>query len=149
MGFFYSVVRAQAMNSVLDLGKENLYEALEGNPEELKALFRARVSGWGKTYAHEEEMTVGLFSDLEQKIEPYVAFSLLSEVVDLAETEDDFDGFNCALDLASSLVVASGTTEIPGALQAKFAALESKAVRFGGEPVDSIAVIRGHYRNAL
>lgn len=94
-------------------------------------------------------MTVGLFSDLEQKIEPYVAFSLLSEVVDLAETEDDFDGFNCALDLASSLVVASGTTEISGALQAKFAALESKAVRFGGKPVDSIAVIWGYYRNAL
>ncbi|WP_432720089.1 hypothetical protein R0381_003445 [Jeongeupia wiesaeckerbachi] len=137
------------MSSILDLGKEHLHEALEGNPEELKALFRARVSGWGKTYAHEEEMTVGLFNDLEQKIEPYVAFSLLSEVVELAASEEDFDGFNCALDLASSLVVASGTTEIPGALQAKFSALESKAVSFGGEPVDSIAVIRGHYRNAL
>lgn len=137
------------MSSILDLGKEHLHEALEGNPEELKALFRARVSGWGKTYCHEEEMTVGLFSDLEQKIEPYVAFSLLSGVVELAASEEDFDGFNCALDLASSLVVASGTTEISGALQAKFSALESRAVSFGGEPVDSIAVIRGHYRNAL
>lgn len=137
------------MNSVLALGKEHLYEALKGNPEELKALFRIRVSGWGKTYAHEEEMTVGLFSDLEQMIEPYIAFYFLSEVVDLAESEENFDSFNCALGLASSLVIASGTTEIPRALQAKFSALESKAVRFGGEPVDSIAVIRRHYRNAL
>lgn len=137
------------MSSILDLGKERLYEALEGNPEELIALFRARVAGWGKTYAHEEEMTVGLFSDLEQKIEPYVAFSLLSEVIELAESEEDFNGFNCALDLASSLVLASETTEIPMDLLAKFSVLESKAVSFGGEPVDSITLIRGHYRNAL
>ncbi|WP_417069862.1 hypothetical protein [Niveibacterium terrae] len=137
------------MSSILDLGKEHLYEAQQGNPEELKALFRARVLGWGKTYAHEEEMTVGLFGDLEQKIEPYVAFYLLSEVVELATSEEDFDGFSCALDLVSSLVAASETTEIPGVLQEKFSALESKAKRFGGEPVYSIAVIRAHYRNVL
>ncbi|MBM5572940.1 MULTISPECIES: hypothetical protein [Deefgea] len=137
------------MNSIHELGKEHLQQALQGKPEALSALFHARVSGWGKIYAHEEEMTVGLFSDLEQKIEPAIAFSLLSNVVELAESAADFDRFNCALDLMSSLVIASETTEIPLALQTQFSAVENKALRFGGEPCDSIAVIRKHYRNEL
>lgn len=107
------------------------------------------MAGWGATYAHEEEMTVGLFSDLEEYIEPHVAFSLLQETVRLALVEEEFDGFNCALDLASSLVSATLTTEIPESLRAAFSELERKAMVFGGEPTQNIAVIRSHYRNAL
>lgn len=36
------------MHSIHALGKQHLRETLEGNPKELKALFDAGVSGWGK-----------------------------------------------------------------------------------------------------
>ena len=137
------------MGTILDLGKEHLSQALAGDVEAFAALFRCRVAGWGKTYAHEEEMTVGLFSDLEQKVEPFVAFALVPEAVEIAASADDFDSFNCALDLVASLVVASETTEIPPRLQAKLPELERKANAFGREPVSSVSLIRAHYRNAL
>jgi hypothetical protein len=94
-------------------------------------------------------MTVGLFSDLEQKVEPFVAFALVAEAVEIAASADDFDSFNCALDLVASLVVASETTEIPPRLQEKFPELERKANAFGREPVSSVSLIRAHYRNAF
>lgn len=143
------IVNAQAMGSILDLGKEHLPHAIAGDVEALAALFQCRVTGWGKTYAHEEELTVGLFSDLEQNVEPFVAFALVPEAVEIAASADDFDRFNCALDLVASLVVASETTEIPPRLREKLPELERKANACGREPISSVSVIRAHYRNAL
>src|SRR5215471_12401297 len=115
------------MRTILDLGKEHLEKAVAGDAGAFAALFRARVAGWGKTYAHEEEMTVGLFSDLEQHVEPFISFALVPEAVSLAVCASDFDSFNCALDLLASLVVATDSTEIPTVLQAKFPELERRA----------------------
>lgn len=138
------------MNGVLNLGKNHFAAAINGDAAAMRALFEARLAGWGRPYAHEDEMTIGLFSDIEQHIEPSVAFLLVPEVIQLiASAQNEFACFNCALDLLSTLVDATATTEIPFALREAFPELEQQATLFGGEPLQSIALIRNHYRNAL
>lgn len=138
------------MSSVLESGRHHLAAALKGEAMALRALFEARVACWGKPCAHEEAMTVGLFSDFEQHLPPSVAFSLVPEAVQLAKhAQDEFERFDCALELLASLVAASATTEIPSALQASFPALERKATAFGGRPLQCAALISKHYRHAF
>ncbi|WP_133251253.1 hypothetical protein [Pokkaliibacter plantistimulans] len=137
------------MSSILDIGSEFVAEAKNGDFTALIQLFDARVKGWGKTMAHEEEMTVGLFSDLVYEIPSYCAFDMVDSAVDICMQQTSFDGFNCALDLIASLVIKSNTTEVPEKLRAAFPEILVKSKRFGGEPVDICTLIRGHYRNTL
>lgn len=82
------------MSSILDIGSEFVAEAKNGDFSALIQLFDARVKGWGKTMAHEEEMTVGLFSDLVYEMPSYCAFDMVGSAVDICMKQTSFDGFN-------------------------------------------------------
>lgn len=137
------------MKSILDIGAGHLPDALDGDAQSLRRLFEARVTGWGKPFAYEEFITIGLFSDLEQEIESDVAFKLVGPAVNIALEQNRADGLVCALALLTSLVEATHTTEVPGPLKAAFVALAAKGTALSSEAQDQLSELSRYYRNTL
>ena len=138
------------MTSILEIGGEHLTGVLNGETESLRSLFAARVTGWGKPFAHEEGITVGLFSDVEQEIESHVAFALVEPAANIALAQENETNLLCALALLRSLVDATHTTEVPASLKSTFPALVANARSFGAlEAAGQLTELSAYYRHAL
>jgi hypothetical protein len=138
------------MPSILDTGSEHIASMLDGNSEAMRELFSARLSGWGKPYAHENFITVGLFSDIEQEIESHVAFALIDPAIDIALAQGDRSAFVCGVALLQSLASATHTTEVPSPLRAAYWSLVERAqVLDSAEASTQLAELSRIYRNAL
>jgi len=138
------------MASILEIGGEHISSVLDGDAESLRSLFATRLAVWGKPYAHEEFVTVGLFDDVEQNIESHVAFSLIESAADIALNQQNGSALVCAITLLQSLVAATHTTEVPVALKSSYPKLVASAKALGSiEATNQLASLAGHYRHAL
>jgi hypothetical protein len=79
-----------------------------------------RTTHWKHPFQHDEFVTVGLFSDLEEATSPSAAFDLIPAAVAIVLVQTDADLRASAASLLLGLVRRSDTTEMPPALGSKW-----------------------------
>ena len=137
------------MTSVFENGKEFLESAIAGDGDALRELFAARTAAWSAPIISEEAGTFGLFDDLSDQLEPYIAFSLVPVAVDIALSQNDTLRLEQAIWLLLGIVEATQTTEVPKILSEAFPMLKDRVSRIGANCVGELSAINKHYRNAL
>jgi len=95
--------------------------------ENLRQLFMARTKRWKHPYIHAECFTFGIFSDLEDKLEPPTAFSLVTQAVDLVVEQKDRELLTTAFSLLCGVSRATNTTEMPPSLETNWEKLSALA----------------------
>lgn len=99
----------------------------------LRKLFAARTARWRCWYFTGEGGSSGLFSDLEEDLEPQAAFLLLPVALEITLEQGDRTLFVAALSLLLGLAKASETTEIPSVLEGSWGELKERANQFSEE----------------
>ncbi len=100
----------------------------------LRQLFMARTKRWKHPFIHAECCTFGIFGDLEKKLEPPTAFSLIPQAVDLVIEQKDPELLATAFSLLCGVSRATNTTEMPSSLETnwgKLSALADKTTKHG------------------
>lgn len=97
--------------------------------ENLRAFFKARIREWRYPMFSGEAFTVGTFDDLSTRIDETTAFSLIPTALEIVLGWDRSEISETALALMADLAAASKTTEVPHALEARWAELEDVVER--------------------
>jgi hypothetical protein len=91
--------------------------------ENLRQLFMARTKRWKHPFIHAECYTFGIFGDLEQKLEPPTAFSLIPQAVEMVVEQKDPELLATAFSLLCGVSRATNTTEMPSCLETNWGKL--------------------------
>jgi hypothetical protein len=137
------------VTSLFENGEEYLGRAVAGDRDALRKLFAERTAVWAAPIISEETGTYGLFDDLNEQLESYIAFSLVPVAVNIALSQSDKSRLEQAVWLLLGIVEATQTTEVPQAMSEAFPMLREGVTRIGANCVGELSAINRHYRNAL
>jgi hypothetical protein len=130
-------------------GTEFLESVAAGDAGALRSYFEARVPAWDGVIISDERGTFDLFGDLYERLEPYVAFSLVPEAVAIALDQNESMRLEQAVWLLLGLVEATQTTEVPPTMREAFAGLQAHVASVGANCSGELSSINAHYRNSL
>src|SRR5688500_3432691 len=102
-------------------GREALLRVMRGDHSALAEFFDSRFEEWPHPFRNDELVSYGLFTVLPESLGPHQAFDLIDAASEVAvQNAMSEQRFVCALELLTTLVGASETTEMPSGLEARW-----------------------------